>query len=75
MFKNTGIIAIGLLTYCLCGFNLMYPGEFNGFIGFAGFGLSTAADYTPIGDGKIFVQELSDCIRTRTGEKGSEAIG
>jgi Amt family ammonium transporter len=49
LFKNTGIIAIGLLTYCLCGFNLMYPGEFNGFIGFAGFGLSTAADYTPIG--------------------------
>ena len=28
-----------------------------------------------IGDGKIFVSDLSDCIRIRTGEKGSEAIG
>jgi len=28
-----------------------------------------------IGDGKIFVTELQDCIRIRTGEKGKEAIG
>ncbi|MCL4130003.1 UNVERIFIED_CONTAM: hypothetical protein GTU68_050517 [Idotea baltica] len=28
-----------------------------------------------IGDGKIFVQELNDCIRIRTGDKGSDAIG
>lgn len=28
-----------------------------------------------IGDGKIFVTELSDCVRIRTGERGSEAIG
>jgi len=28
-----------------------------------------------IGDGKIFVLELSDCIRIRTGEKGRDAIG
>ena len=28
-----------------------------------------------IGDGKIFVMELEDCIRIRTGEKGPEAIG
>ena len=40
LFKNISIIAIGLLTYALCGFNLMYPGEFNGFFGFAGFGLT-----------------------------------
>lgn len=41
LFKNCMIIAIGLLTYCLCGFNLMYPGgEGGGFFGFAGFGLS-----------------------------------
>jgi Amt family ammonium transporter len=33
------IPAIGLLTYAWFGFNLMYPGTFNGFIGFAGFGL------------------------------------
>lgn len=28
-----------------------------------------------IGDGKIFVSELIDCIRIRTGERGEEAIG
>ena len=28
-----------------------------------------------IGDGKIFIMDMEDCIRIRTGEKGSEAIG
>jgi nitrogen regulatory protein P-II 1 len=28
-----------------------------------------------IGDGKIFVVELAECIRIRTGERGGEAIG
>jgi len=28
-----------------------------------------------IGDGKIFVLDLERCIRIRTGEEGSEAIG
>jgi nitrogen regulatory protein P-II 1 len=28
-----------------------------------------------IGDGKIFVQDLVECIRIRTGEKGVDAIG
>ena len=28
-----------------------------------------------IGDGKIFVVDLAECIRIRTGEKGPEAIG
>ena len=42
LFKNTMIIAIGLLTYALCGFNLMYPGDawiLGTWFGFAGFGL------------------------------------
>ena len=29
LFKNTAIIAIGLLTYAAIGFKLMYPAEFN----------------------------------------------
>ncbi len=41
LFKNVSIIAIGILTYALCGFNLMYPGEFNGYFGFAGFGINS----------------------------------
>jgi nitrogen regulatory protein P-II 1 len=28
-----------------------------------------------IGDGKIFVLDLPECIRIRTGERGGEAIG
>ncbi len=28
-----------------------------------------------IGDGKIFVMNLDDCVRIRTGESGSDAIG
>ena len=44
LFKNTFIISIGILTYYLMGFNLMYPGEFNGWVGFAGFGLDPGAE-------------------------------
>lgn len=39
LFKNIFIITTGLLLYALVGFNLMYPGSFNGILGFAGFGL------------------------------------
>ena len=46
LFKNTGVVAIGLLTYALMGFNLMYPGDFSigQFFGFAGFGIDPGAD-------------------------------
>ena len=35
----------------------------------------TGARIGKIGDGKIFVLDLPECIRIRTGEKGEEAIG
>ena len=44
LFKNIFIITVGLLLYCLVGFNLMYPGfaeGSSGFFGFAGFGLDS----------------------------------
>ena len=54
LFKNMGIIAIGLLTYTLVGFNLMYPDEFalGGLLGFTGMGIGTdaagvTAEYNP----------------------------
>jgi Amt family ammonium transporter len=56
LFKNTITPAIGLLTYALVGFSLMYPGFANGtsmdFFGFAGFGLNlpengTSEAYNP----------------------------
>jgi nitrogen regulatory protein P-II 2 len=33
------------------------------------------ADTGQIGDGKIFVLPLEDCVRIRTGERGGQAIG
>lgn len=32
LFKNVFIITVGLLLYYAFGFNLMYPGDFNGFV-------------------------------------------
>ncbi len=43
LFKNTFIVCMGLLTYYVIGFNMMYPGDawvFGKFLGFSGFGLS-----------------------------------
>lgn len=38
-FKNIAVPAIGISVYALLGFGLMYPGEFNGILGFRGFGI------------------------------------
>jgi Amt family ammonium transporter len=44
LFKNTLTPIIGIVTYFICGFNLMYPGfDVPGWFGFAGFGLETSA--------------------------------
>ena len=45
LFKNTFIISIGIITYAICGFNLMYPGDFSvgQFFGFAGPWISSPA--------------------------------
>ena len=36
--------------------------------------ITKTANTGKIGDGKIFIIELSDAVRIRTGEKGSEAL-
>jgi nitrogen regulatory protein P-II 1 len=38
-------------------------------------GIIAGARTGTIGDGKIFVTSLEECIRIRTGEKGEKAIG
>ena len=43
LFKNCFIIAIGIVTYCLVGFNTHYPGDFNGWFSIGG----------PFGEGNI----------------------
>jgi Amt family ammonium transporter len=52
LFKNTLIPCIGLLTYALMGFNLMYPGaDYAGkWFGFAGFGVSVTDDVAGLTD-------------------------
>ena len=37
--------------------------------------ITNAAQTGKIGDGKIFVLELAECVRIRTGERGNLAIG
>lgn len=48
LFKNALVPCLGILTYALCGFNLMYPGfdydaGANGWFGFAQWGITTDA--------------------------------
>ena len=42
--KNLMDLSVGVLLYFLVGYGLMYPGEFNGYLGFAGVGIS---DFDP----------------------------
>lgn len=47
--KNLFIVAVGLLTYALCGFSLMYPGDswiLGKFLGFGGFGIGYSPTIT-----------------------------
>lgn len=64
LFKNTAIVAIGILTYALVGFNLMYPGDFSiaGFFGFAGFGIGGLADGIVVEEGVNAFTEWTDFI-------------
>ncbi|MDG5767949.1 ammonium transporter [Balneolales bacterium ANBcel1] len=39
IYKNVFILTTGILTYAVIGFQLMYPGDFNGILGFGGFGI------------------------------------
>jgi len=45
LYKNVAVLCIGVLTYAVVGFNLMYPGESfaGGWFGFSGFGIGTDA--------------------------------
>lgn len=58
LFKNTFIIGIGILTYAICGFNLMYPGgDFaGGYFGFAGPGVGTGN----MGDPLTFIANATE---------------
>ena len=50
--KNAMIISIGILTYGICGFNLMYPGfedDNPGYFGFAGAWLKPGDGYDAVG--------------------------
>lgn len=39
LFKNVMDMGVGAILYFLIGYQIMYPGDFNGFIGFGGFGI------------------------------------
>ncbi|MEX0721911.1 MAG: ammonium transporter [Balneolaceae bacterium] len=48
IYKNVFILCTGILIYAFIGFQIMYPGNFNGFFGFGGFGIGYDAS-DPIG--------------------------
>ncbi len=48
IYKNVFILTIGILSYAFIGFQIMYPGDFNGFAGFGGFGIGFDAS-DPVG--------------------------
>lgn len=39
IYKNVFILCSGILIYAFVGFQIMYPGDFNGIFGFGGFGI------------------------------------
>jgi len=49
IYKNVFILCAGIISYAFIGFQIMYPGDFNGFFGFGGFGIgydaASAVDY------------------------------
>jgi Amt family ammonium transporter len=45
--KNLVDLCAGVLLYYIVGYGLMYPGDFNGVIGFAGVGAGTTTDVGP----------------------------
>ncbi|MEM8856831.1 MAG: ammonium transporter [Chloroflexota bacterium] len=51
LFKNLMDMSLGGILYFLIGYGIMYPGEFNGFLGFGGVGVTPStdivADYLP----------------------------
>ena len=47
----------------------------EGFVGVTVDAIMRGARTGRIGDGKIFVLDLPECIRIRTGQRGGEAIG
>jgi len=44
LFKNTMIVMIGIVMYGVCGWMIMYPGDFNGYFSFA-FGIGGGGGY------------------------------
>ncbi|QWG09182.1 ammonium transporter [Flammeovirga kamogawensis] len=49
LFKNSVDLSVGIISYAWFGFNLMYPGEFNGIFGFKEWGIQLPTDYTSLG--------------------------
>lgn len=48
IYKNVFILCTGILSYAFIGFQIMYPGEFNGVFGFGGLGIGFDAS-DPVG--------------------------
>ena len=79
VFYIFGFVAIAS-SIIVCGFNLLKKVRLaiavnDDFIEPTVEGICEGARTGHIGDGKIFVLPIEDCIRIRTGEHGPDAIG
>lgn len=52
LFKNSMDISAGVLLFWLVGYGIMYPGDFNGYLGFAGIGVQDSG-FTGNGAGTL----------------------
>ncbi|MHC4996233.1 MAG: ammonium transporter [Planctomycetota bacterium] len=60
LFKNTMIVCIGILTYALIGFNLMYPGFADDSAGFLEFGAISGFITSDTSDLSLFGPDYAD---------------
>jgi len=56
LMKNVMDFSLGVLLYFFVGYGIMYPGEFNGFIGYGGVAGSEAAAVEEVASGSLHVQ-------------------
>lgn len=47
LFKNVMDMGVGAILFFLIGYQIMYPGDFNGFLGFGGFGVPAQDSLDP----------------------------
>ena len=73
LFKNLMDLSVGVLLYYFVGFGIMYPGDFNGIFGFAGFGIGSEVDYEYVSPQVDFLFQVAFAATAATIVSGAVA--